>query len=241
MCKCIERGMLELSNTFCDADDLDKSYEYLENNIPESWDLFFKNLFSSYNKSGHQKRKALTIFQIACYNINNGTIKTPLHISIGQTVHEISRSKQLIQILNRLGICMSYDEIERQNCSLSLRTIHMSGNENVPLPPSIVPGNLVQAAIDNFDHEEGTPSRIGGSHDTIMVVFQNNQHQEKNAMQKSDFNINYTQKKLTCILPCQVLKKYNHTKRAEIPMNFTISERLEISNLVNLRNKDYLL
>ena len=91
----------ELSNSFCDADDLDKSYEYLENNIPESWDLFFKNLFSSYNKSGHQKRKALTIFQIACYNINNGTIKTPLHVSIGQTVHEISRSKQLIQILNK--------------------------------------------------------------------------------------------------------------------------------------------
>ena len=25
----------ELSNTFCDADDIDKSYEYLENNIPE--------------------------------------------------------------------------------------------------------------------------------------------------------------------------------------------------------------
>ena len=118
----------------------------------------------------------------------------------------------------------------------------MFGNENVPLPPSIVPGNLVQAAIDNFDHEEGTPSRIGGSHDTIMVLFQNNQqHQEKTAMQKSDFNINYTQKKLTCILPCQVLKKYNHTKRAKIPMNFTISEHLEISNLVNLRNKDYLL
>ena len=103
----------ELSNTFCDADNLDKSYEYLENNIPESWDLFFKNLFNSYNKSGHQKRKALTIFQIACYNINTDTIKTPLHVSIGQTVHEISRSKQLIQILNRLGICMSYDEIER--------------------------------------------------------------------------------------------------------------------------------
>ena len=25
----------ELSNTFCDADDIDKSFEYLENNIPE--------------------------------------------------------------------------------------------------------------------------------------------------------------------------------------------------------------
>ena len=121
----------------------------------------------------------MTIFQIACFNINNGNIKTPLQVSTGQTVLEISRSKQLIQILNRLGICMSYDEIERQNCSLSLRTIHMSGNENVPLQPSIVPGNLVQAAIDNFDHEEGTPSRIGWSHDIIMVIFQKINNRKK--------------------------------------------------------------
>ena len=92
-----------------------------------------------------------------------------MQVSTGQTVLEISRSKQLIQILNRLGICMSYDEIERQNCSLSLRTIHMSGNENVPL----------QAAIDNFDNEEGTPSRIGWSHDIIMVVFQKINNRKK--------------------------------------------------------------
>ena len=51
----------------------------------------------------------------------------------------------------------------------------MSGNEHVPLPPSIVSENLVQAPTDNLDNEEGTPSRIGGSHDTIMVVFENNQ------------------------------------------------------------------
>ena len=129
--------------------------------------MFFKNLFNSYNKSGHQKRKALAVFKIACYDINNGTIKRPLHFSIGQTLHEISQPKQLIQILDTFGIFMCHDEIERQDCSLSLRTIHMSGNENVPLPPSLLPGNLVQAAIDNFDHEEGPPSRIGGWHDTI--------------------------------------------------------------------------
>ena len=43
-----------------------------------------------------------------------------------------------------------------------------------------MPGSLAQAAIDNFDHEEGTPSCIGGSNDTVMVAFENNQqHQEK--------------------------------------------------------------
>ena len=49
---------------------------------------------------------------------------------------------------------MSHDEIERQNYLLSLRTIYMSGNEKVPLPPLIIPGKHIQAAIDNFDHKE---------------------------------------------------------------------------------------
>ena len=135
---------------------------------------------------------------------------------------------------------MSYDEIERQNCSLS-RTIQMSANENVPFPPSVVPGHLVQAAIDNFDHKEGTPSRTDGSHDTIMVVFQNiNNIRIKLLCKNLTLTLNI-HKKLTCILPCQVLKKYNHIKRTEIHTYFAITECLEISNLVNLRNKDYLL
>ena len=74
----------------------------------------------------------------------SGTKKTPLHVSIGQTVHEISRSKQLIQMLNRLGISMSYDEVERQNCSLSSRTIEKSGKENVP---KIIVRNLVHSCF----------------------------------------------------------------------------------------------
>ena len=41
----------------------------------------------------------------------NGTMKTLLHVTTGQTVHKTSRSKQLTQILYRLGICMIYDKI----------------------------------------------------------------------------------------------------------------------------------
>ena len=54
---------------------------------------------------------------------------------------------------------------------MSLRSIHMSGNKDVSLPPLIIPGNLIPTVIDNFDHEEGTPSRISGSQNTIIVLF----------------------------------------------------------------------
>ena len=59
-------------------------------------------------------------------------------------------------------------------------------------------------------------------------------------MSKSDFNINCKQESLTYILPCRVLNKYNLTKMTGIPVNFEITERLEIPNLLHLQNGDYL-
>ena len=72
--------------------------------------------------------------------------------------------KQLIEVFNLLGICMSYDEVG-QNYSKLL----------VPVPQSIIPNVLVQGAMGNFHHEENTQSGIGGTHDTVMVLFQNNE------------------------------------------------------------------
>ena len=67
----------------------------------------------------------------------------------------------------------SYNEVERLDNSLALRTIKKAGIHRVPLPPTIQPGIVIQSAMDNFDHEENTKFGIGGSHDTILMLFQN--------------------------------------------------------------------
>ena len=42
------------------------------------------------------------------------------------------------------------------------------------MPPIIVEGSvMINYVMDNFDHEENTSSGIGGSHDTIPMLFQN--------------------------------------------------------------------
>ena len=73
---------------------------------------------------------------------------------MAQTIHEVGRSKQLIGIFNRLGISMSYDEVERHNYSLCMRTVEQAGTNHVPVPQSITPNVLVQGAMHNFDHEK---------------------------------------------------------------------------------------
>lgn len=74
------------------------------------------------------------------------------------------------------------------------------------MPPSVTPGDLVRIAIDKFDHEEGKPSRSDGSHDTIMVVFQNHkQCQDKGIMSKREFTSSWKRKSI------QNLNKHNLT------------------------------
>ena len=58
-------------------------------------------------------------------------------------------------------------------------TIDIAGPNRVPVPPSILPSIFIHGAMDNFDHEENTSSGIGGSHDTILVLFQNTDGNEE--------------------------------------------------------------
>ena len=69
------------------------------------------------------------------------------------------------------------------------------------MPPSIIAQNLVQTAIDNTDHDKGRTSHTDGLHDAIMVVLPSYKKRTEKAF---EFNINYKQKSLTCIMPSQV-------------------------------------
>ena len=115
------------------------------------------------------------IFQIICYIIHNGKQKTPFHISLTEAIHDTCRSKTLIQIMNRLGLCISYDEMEKIDTGLAQRTINTAGVNHTPIPSTIKNNVLLQGAMDSFGHDENTPSGIGGSCDTILMAFQNDQ------------------------------------------------------------------
>ena len=75
--------------------------------------------------------------------------------------------------MNRLGLCISHDELERIDTGLATRTIQLAGNKGVPVPKAIDNSAIILGAVDKYDTEEGTSSGIASSHDTILVLFQN--------------------------------------------------------------------
>ena len=105
--------------------------------------------------------------------VNNGQKKTPMHVGLSETVHDICRSKELVKIMNHMRLCWSYDEVEWLDSGLAQCTFEKAGVHRVPGPPSTEHGVLIQGAMDNFDHEENTKSGIGRSHDTILMLLQN--------------------------------------------------------------------
>ena len=66
--------------------------------------------------------------------VHNGQKKTPMHVSISQIIHEVCRSKELIQIFNRMGLCQRYDEVEKLDSDLARRVIARAGSNHVLVP-----------------------------------------------------------------------------------------------------------
>ena len=73
--------------------------------------------------------------------------------------------------MNRLGLCIRFDELERTDTGLATRTIQLAGNKGAPVPKAIDNSAIILGAVDNYDTEEGTSSEIAGSHDTILMLF----------------------------------------------------------------------
>ena len=115
----------QLDESNCDANDQS------DMKVPDTWHIFMKHLCGQRSMSDEFDRKSYVIFQQIYHFVHNGTEKTPLHVSIAQSIHNECRSKKLIKIMNRLGISISYDELERIDFTLANRLLNRLGEHRV--------------------------------------------------------------------------------------------------------------
>ena len=183
-------------------------------------------MFPQRSRSENIIRKCDTIFQIVFNLVHNGRKNVPLHIGISQSIHDKCRSKQLIQIFNKLGLCISYDELERIDCSLANEIMDSCVENKVSLPPTITSSSTIHGAMDNFDHNENTLSGKGSSHDTILMVFQNSDTstETENVLHKS-VNCNLERSRsFKFDLDCQKVLPFQKLARGKIPDNLKIGK-----------------
>ena len=131
-----------------------------------------------------------------------------------QMIHDLCRSKHLITVLNRLNLCTSYESMERIDTSLTQRVIDLADGHRVPVPPQIQSESIIHGAMDNFDD--------GPSHDTILMLFQNQSNMDNSDTVSISLNENPTRsRKLVKTLGCQNLVPcFRGKARGTIPTDF---------------------
>ena len=71
------------------------------------------------------------------YAVSDDTKWTPKHIGLGSTLHQVTHSKHLVQLLNRAGQVLSYEQVLKLDTALAESTRQIINMENgAVVPPS---------------------------------------------------------------------------------------------------------
>ena len=142
----------ELNNSYCSSEDLSISLSQLTENHLMAWTTSLNAIFPYRWNSGHLKCETNVLFQIFFTAIHNGQKKTLLHVILYETIHDTCQSNKTIQILNRIGLCKSYDELKKTDVCLADRTVATAGSHNTPISSIIKENTKIHGAMDNSDH-----------------------------------------------------------------------------------------
>ena len=98
--------------------------------------------------------------------------------------------------------------------------------------------------MDNFDHEENTSSGIGGSHDTILVLFQKSDEikiNEEISLKPEDIaTLSPNKGSLSHVLDCQkLIKRGKFSNCANIPGDFRSSKAPKFSEVKENTNQHH--
>ena len=137
--------------------------EIKENEISTAW------------KRIEDEHKVLTISQDIIHSASNTRVKLPKQIGLAMAVHNLTGSNVLITLLNRMGHCSSYSEVQEVDTSLEIEVTAMVEQFGTVVPSNISPGPFVQFVDDNNDLKEETLDGKNTTHAKTMVVYQRKQ------------------------------------------------------------------
>ena len=129
--------------------------------IPDSLYMLLRLIFGgqealedggSENNEDLVQRRVLSGAQDLVYCISGGRKWTPKHIGLASTLHQATRSKDLVELFNKAGHCLSYGQMLQVDTSLAESTLKtMDQATRAIFPPNIVANKFIHYTADNID------------------------------------------------------------------------------------------
>jgi hypothetical protein len=154
------------------------------NCIPESVYMFLQLLYGGpsllerdtedeIDEDEKLKQKVLSTGQDMVYGVSCGRKLTPKHIGLASTLHQVTRSKELVQLFHNAGHILSYHETMQLDTALAETTLKsMDLNTGAVIPPNLVPNTFVYYTADNIDILDDTLDGKETFHATQVAAWQ---------------------------------------------------------------------
>ena len=172
--------------------------------------------------SENRSRQMQGLFQIMYHDLHQGRKRTPFHIMNNQAIYDACKSKCLITSFSRFGLRSGYDELMRHQNDIASFTVANS-TAAIPFPSHFDKRMFTMGAFDNFDHDEANLSGMGGNHDTVTVLFQDDGDSLASKPKRSETNIQHGPKAFNVELKCQEMKQFSKpSKKPDLPEEYTV-------------------
>ena len=105
--------------------------------------------------------------------IRHSTVReSPLPIYLSMLIHAKTRSKNLIDTMFNLGLCVSYDRLMNISTNLANSVCDQYHIDQVVCPPQLSKGVFTCGAVDNIDHNPSARTAHDSFHGTAISITQ---------------------------------------------------------------------
>lgn len=99
---------------------------------------------------------------------NNADHETPVSIYIAFLIHSKTRSKDLVNRLHSLGLCISYDRLSTLSTQLGNSVVKRFEKDGLVCPVSLRNNVFTTHAVDNIDHNPSSRTAQDSWHGTAI-------------------------------------------------------------------------
>ena len=159
-----------------------------EDSLPSSLKSLVSLILNGSNLKDQDKcesQACLTASQVILYNVKkqpsaNPDAKPrhvlqrepPLPVYIGLNIHQMFRSKKLINQLYQMGICISYNRVLELEEWIATSVCERFEEDGIVVPASLRKGLFTVGALDNIDHNPSSTTAAGSFHGCGISLFQ---------------------------------------------------------------------
>jgi len=124
------------------------------------------------NNGARRRLRIISIAQDRMYTANGDKFLTPKHIGLVNTLHQTTRSKELVNMFYKAGHVMSYGEVIALDTALAKTTLDTIDDDGAVVHQNLVKGRFVHFSTDNVNISEYTLDGNGTFHATEVAAWQ---------------------------------------------------------------------